>query len=331
MLALGERYFRGIFVRELTFVKAAEALGVPLAFSEFLRSFGFCGNAFTNGQAPDELHLEITDEESHSFTVPLGFAVSREAEIFLDFSAEIHFGPDVIRSVVGVIDSLANLHVDRAMAEASEHGFGLAFGPLSGVLSRDGKYFDRFHTYATGAVIRDFLASATVDTVGVRIGIFFSHGKVAFFRLPEEDGDWETTGFVYEMGETQNFLYPCLMFSRVSQHENVFFQLRGISDRPPYTPHLNEEALDYENNWLPFEEDALDILRQQDDGEEEEEDAEDEEVDEDDPNEWLGAELERRRPATFVLPTEFPNVFGNHDGLIRQLQQFRDRYVQHRE
>ena len=257
---IGERLFEGLVVSGETF---SEAVGrrpfnnsILSVFNKFEKSWRFMDHAGCEYPRPETVHVAIRRGQL-SFTLPVGFGVTWSVDsLFIDIAAEVHFGPDLIRSVVGVVDSLKNLECDRALSRDS---WGIGFGPLSGILSSGGFFFDRFETYHTGPFIRDYLASAMVDTVGLRIGIFFSRGKIAFYRLSEESADWECTGFVYQ-APSMTTLYPSVMFSRVGESEEVTFQLRGMYNKPPYFPHDNLIAQDTQN-WQPFEDEAFEIMQ----------------------------------------------------------------------
>jgi hypothetical protein len=250
-LSQGLETYSGIIVNGLSFQETVySGVDPKKAFHQFEASWGFTQSPLCNCPKPYLLESAVP-EGIASFTVPLNFGISSTCTCFLDFSAEVHFGIDVIRSVIGVVDSLDHLNCDRAL---SPNHWGLAFGPLSGIVSSQGRYFDRYNTFNTGPFIRDFLQTAMLDTVGIRVGIFFNQGEVSFYRLPEEKGEWECTGVVHK--STQKVLYPAVMFWQLSPAESVSFKLEGIHDLPPYPPHDNLEAQDLAN-WTEFDEGDL--------------------------------------------------------------------------
>ena len=252
----GERVFNGILVGGQTFSEALRCSASPeVVYQRFRDSWGFMPNKFCTNPRPDTLRVRV-QEDLHNFTVPLAFSISTSASIFLDIAAEMRFGPDMVRSVIGFLEDIGDLECDRGLSTDS---WGMAFGPLSGIISSNGLFFDRLHTYVTGPYMRDFLQAVAVDTIGVRVGMFFDQGKVSFFRHTEEGSDWECTGVVYECKKGTKHLIPSVMFARVSPAEDIKFQLRGIYDKAPFAPHINREALD-SDAWLPFEESAYELM-----------------------------------------------------------------------
>ena len=249
-MQLGLVHFDGILIHGMSFTEiVAQGVSPHDAFNLFESSWGFQPSEMCNQPIPSILQSAVTGRMA-CFTVPTLFGVSPSARLFIDITAEMHFGPDVVRSVVGVVDSLDPIDCDRALS--FDH-WGLAFGPLSGIISSRGKYFDRYDTFNTGPFIRDFLAAAMVDTVGIRIGIFFDRGSVSFYRLPEEKANWECTGVVYKARPDQKVLYPAVMFWRLSPSESVTFKLEGLHDNPPFEPHDNFLSQDM-GNWANFDE-----------------------------------------------------------------------------
>ena len=206
-----------------------------------------------------------------SCTVPAEFSVKLSGTTYVTMSVSVRFSPEAIRSVVGLIQSpifplpAHSLECDRGL---SRKYWGLAFGPLTGVVSSQGRYFDDFSTYRARHGLKDYLTTALSETVTVRVGILIHEGRIAFYRLPESDyPDWECTGFVYDCCDNLttptsflNFLEqpsisPAVMFTHIGHRDHVEVSIDGISDRPPYWPHVNDSALDF-SNWNSFLEDT---------------------------------------------------------------------------
>ena len=201
-------------------------------------------------------------------TVPAEFSVALKGTTYVTMSVSVRFSPEAIRSVVGLIQSpiyplpSSSLECDRGL---SRKYWGLAFGPLTGVVSSQGRYFDDFSTYRARHGLKDYLTKALTETVSVKVGILIHEGRIAFYRLPESDyPDWECTGFVYDcfanLSTPTSFLnfvdtpslFPAVMFTHMGHRDHVLVSIDGISDRPPYWPHVNESAMDFEN-WNSFQ------------------------------------------------------------------------------
>jgi hypothetical protein len=257
----GLQLFEGLVVDGKNFQQAVATTGEAfLEFQKFQTSLIFGVHPIIENLHQRLIRVNVPANEVVSFTLPMGFGVTSDTSLFLEFHAELHFGPDIIRSVIGVVEDLEDMEMDKAM---SEKVFGLAYGPLSSILSSKGKYFDKVEAYITGPYIRDYLDQATQETVGLRLGIYFMKGQVAFYRQGEEDGDWECTGFVYKTEKP--VLYPCFMFSKVTDQERLSFEFKAISQEPPFTPHANKAAFESEN-WLPFEDETVEALLGEDGG-----------------------------------------------------------------
>ena len=189
-----------------------------------------------------------------SCTIPAMFSVSTSASTFVEMTVSVKFSPDAVRSVIGLIESPAanspeSLLCDRGL---SQKHWGLAFGPLTGVVSTRGRYFDEFHTYRARHGLTDYLERAAQEQVTVRVAILVDNHRVAFFRLPETDyADWECTGFVYETRLAE--LSPCLMFSHIGNRDSVSVTINRVGGSPPFVPHINARALEW-SNWKAFRE-----------------------------------------------------------------------------
>ena len=207
-------------------------------------------------------------------TVPAEFSVALSGTTYITMGVSVRFSPEAVRSVVGLIQSpifplpSTSLDCDRGL---SRKYWGLAFGPLTGVVSTQGRYFDDFSTYRARHGLKDYLTTALSETVTVKVGILIHEGRVAFFRLPESDyPDWECTGFVYDccadLTTPQSYLnflenpalFPAVMFTHIGHRDEVAVSIDSISDRPPYWPHVNESALNF-NSWNSFLEDTHEI------------------------------------------------------------------------
>ena len=206
-----------------------------------------------------------------SCTVPSDFSILLTGTTYVSMTMAVRFSPEAIRSVIGLIQAPifplpeSSLDCDRGL---SRKYWGLAFGPLTGVVSSQGRYFDDFSTYRARHGLKDYLTKSLSETVEVKLGIFVHEGKIAFFRLPESDyPDWECTGFIYDClsdggGSSArppsylNFvnapaLFPAVMFSHIGHRDFISISIDNISDKPPYWPHVNESAMDF-NNWNSF-------------------------------------------------------------------------------
>jgi hypothetical protein len=204
-----------------------------------------------------------------SCTIPSKFSISLHGSTYVEMTVNIKFSPDAVRSVVGLIDiphylphSAASLDCDRGL---SRKYWGLAFGPLTGVVSSRGKYFDNFRTYRARHGLRDYLTLALHELVTVRVGIFIHNGKVAFYRLPEHDYcDWECTGFIYDCFDTASHpslllvsqVFPALMLSSIGQDDHIGVSIDKLSSTPPYFPHSNSMGLNF-STWSSFADPAV--------------------------------------------------------------------------
>lgn len=192
-----------------------------------------------------------------SCTLPARFSVSSEGTTFVRMTVGVKFSPEAVRSVIGLIegpieDPCSSLCCDRGL---SRKYWGLAFGPLTGVISCQGRYFDDFSTYRARHGLKDYLRLATEGLVTVQVGILVHKGKVAFFRLPERDYvDWECTGFVWALKHST--VFPSAMFSHLGSLDTVSICVNSVSEDPPYWPHINSQALNFEE-WKSFAEEGL--------------------------------------------------------------------------
>lgn len=202
-----------------------------------------------------------------SCTIPSKFSVSLHGSTYIEMTVGIKFSPDAVRSVIGLIDvpvvPLGSNGMDCDRGLSRKH-WGLAFGPLTGVVSTQGRYFDNFRTYRARHGLKDYLSMALWELIEVRVGIFIHEGKVAFYRLPENDYcDWECTGFVYDCLDTivhkelllVSQVYPSLMFSNIGREDTISVSVDRISTSPPYYPHTNTLGLNF-NSWSWFAEAA---------------------------------------------------------------------------
>lgn len=194
-----------------------------------------------------------------SCTIPAMFSVETSGRTFIEMTVSVRFSPEAVRSVVGIIESPVSggresLMCDRAL---SRKHWGLAFGPLTGVVSSGGRYFDDFTTYRARHGLHDYLSKAMEEAVTVKVGIFIDNRRIAFYRLPESDYlDWESTGFVYETEHKE--VLPCIMFSHIGHRDSISITIDRISERPPYYPHANARALSDPTSWNSFAESNLD-------------------------------------------------------------------------
>jgi len=189
-------------------------------------------------------------------TIPTLFSVPLipNSGLFIELFVSVKFSPDAVRSVVGLINSpLSDLSCDRGL---SRQTWGLAYGPLTGVVSGGGKYFDDFTTFRARHGLRDYLSLAVSEPVCVRVGIFIESRRVAFYRLPETDyPDWECTGFIHTIPETISEVFPSVMFSSIGYSDSIEIKISNLSSTPPYTPHTNTRAAE-PSNWNSFAEES---------------------------------------------------------------------------
>lgn len=208
---------------------------------------------------------------SMSFTCPTGFGVSAfkadkslAGGTFVHMRMSLRFSPDAVRAVVGLIDGrhgAGSKSSDRELAcdrGLSADQWGISFGPLTGVVSSRGRYFDKFHTYRARHGLKDYLEMAQHGKVTVDVGIYIHQGLVAFYRLPESDYvDWECTGFICSLDpRTQSIVYPALMFSNIGKHDMVEAAVLNVTNKPPYFPHVNALA-NQESYWTKFERELI--------------------------------------------------------------------------
>ena len=239
-----------------------------LRYTEFRKSLRLCTRAGVMCLTGcNTVETAIPMYKKVSCTIPSKFGISVSGSTFLSLTVSVKFSPDAVRSVIGLIDFPQtggwgqSLECDRGL---SRKYWGLAFGPLTGVVSSMGKYFDDFSTYRARHGLKDYLAAAMNETVVVRVGIFIDNGKVAFYRLPESDySDWECTGFVYDCsthGVQSEYILPSVMFSHIGHRDSVSVCIDGISPRPPFYPHVNASAMHNWDGWNSFAEDGIDVL-----------------------------------------------------------------------
>jgi len=190
-------------------------------------------------------------------------------------TVSVKFSPEAVRSVIGLIQAPLipgheqSLECDRGL---SKKYWGLAFGPLTGVVSTHGRYFDDFSTYRARHGLRDYLTCALSGPVSVKVGIYINDGQIAFYRLPESDYfDYECTGYVYDCSTATDMTYlqldacnntsqvlPCVMLSHIGHHDHISISIEKISTEPPYMPHSNTIALN-PSNWSLFADDVAGI------------------------------------------------------------------------
>ena len=226
-----------------------------LRYTEFAKSLRLCvRKGVMSLSGPLEVSTCIPMYKKVSCTIPAKFSISPfGSRLFIQLTVSVKFSPDAVRSVIGLVDAPGvggwgkSLECDRGLSRSQ---WGLAFGPLTGVVSCMGRYFDDFSTYRARHGLKDYLATAMSETVHVQVGIFIENGKVAFYRLPESDySDWECTGFVYQVPDSQ--LYPAVMFSHIGHNDSICIKMNGIKHNPPFYPHTNTVALNW-NGWNSF-------------------------------------------------------------------------------
>ena len=255
---IGAATFRNLVVGGATFRNAAQGTNWNrryVRFAQSLRIDSGCGV-----MSPVDHHTMCTSVPAYqkvSCTLPAGFSVLTSGSTFIEMTVSVKFSPEAVRSVIGLIEapiggSPHSLSCDRGL---SRKHWGLAFGPLTGVVSSQGKYFDDFQTYRARHGLKDYLSLAMEEPVTVRVGILIDRRRIAFYRLPESDyADWECTGFVYETTHAE--LFPCLMFSHIGARDAVQVTINRVGSPPPYFPHVNEVAADL-TSWSSFAEDGL--------------------------------------------------------------------------
>jgi len=212
---------------------------------------------------PRKVQTAIPVYKRVSCTLPAAFSISTSGRTFVEMTISVRFSPDAVRSVIGLIESpiqggLESLCCDRGL---SRNHFALCMGPLSGVLSCRGRYFDDFSTYRARHSLHDYLARAMEDEVSMKVAIFIDNGKVAFYRLPVESdyADWECTGFVHNIMSSMDQVHPCLIFSSIGGRDSISLKIDRISADPPYYPHTNEKAL-RQSSWTSFADESLDTV-----------------------------------------------------------------------
>jgi len=227
-------------------------------FVDFSRAIQIsCGNGVMGSVARCTVRTTIPFYRKISCTLPAMFSVPTSGSTFIEMTVQVKFSPEAVRSVVGLIEAPVSegdltLNCDRGL---SRKHWGLAFGPLTGVVSTQGRYFDDFQTYRARHGLKDYLALALHTMVSVRVGIFIDDGRVAFYRLPEADyADWECTGYVYLC--KQEFIHPCLMFSHIGHRDRITVSMDKVGGAAPFYPHVNQVALNWDN-WKSFAEDGL--------------------------------------------------------------------------
>ncbi len=271
--SIGIREFPNVFVDGKTFDDAAVVSERSSSrwfsrYIHFRRSLGISSREGFSAYT-DALQVAATWMPQMlriSCTIPSRFSVSLRGTTYIEMTVGVKFSPEAVRSVVGLIDvpaisfgniRNAGLDCDRGL---SKKYWGLAFGPLTGVVSSEGRYFDNFRTYRARHGLKDYLSIASRELVQVKVGIFISGGKVAFYRLPETDYcDWECTGFIYDCFDTAihhklllvSHVYPSLMFSNIGLDDSISVSIDKVSSSPPYLPHTNATGLNFTNwNWF---------------------------------------------------------------------------------
>ena len=250
---LGQHRFRNILLSGESFEEVDERSSWYQRYAEFSKSLQVVPKSGVISSF--DLRTVVTAIPQYrkvSCTLPTRFSVSAFGTTFIRLTVGVKFSPEAVRSVVGLIegpieDCGTSLNCDRGL---SLKHWGLAFGPLTGVVSSQGRYFDDFSTYRARHGLRDYLALATQTLITVQVGILIHNSKVAFFRLPERDyPDWECTGFVYQLEHAQ--VFPALMFSQVGGNDIVSVCVNSVSEDPPYWPHINGKGMDFAN-WNNF-------------------------------------------------------------------------------
>jgi hypothetical protein len=257
----GESKYSTILVEGKTFQGASGACWFDkyLSFAKSLRIAPRKG-VIERGRNLKDVKTCIRLFRKVSCTLPTLFSVVTSGRTFIEMTVSVKFSPEAVRSVIGLIESpikgdTESLKCDRAL---SRKHWGLAFGPLTGVVSSRGQYFDDFSTYRARHGLHDYLGRAMHEQVTLKVGIYIEEGKIAFYRLPEHDyPDWECTGFVFESAHVE--LYPCLMFSHIGHRDSIYLTVTDIRNTPPYMPHVNTKAVS-RDNWSSFAEEGLDGL-----------------------------------------------------------------------
>jgi hypothetical protein len=195
-----------------------------------------------------------------SCTLPATFSILTAGRTFVEMTVSVRFSPDAVRSVIGLIEAPIkggpeSLLCDRGLSRTH---WGLAYGPLTGVCSVQGRYYDDFSTYRARHGLTDYLSLALENEVSMRVAILIENGMVAFYRLPVDSDyvDWECTGFVYEIKHA-HMVHPCMMFSSIGSRDSIALKIDRVSRDPPYYPHINEKAL-RKSSWNSFAEEGLD-------------------------------------------------------------------------
>lgn len=258
---IGQRKFCGVLVGGHAFDETdcyTQWYGRYIEFSSAQSLFPWAG--VLESVSSRTVRTAIPRNRFVSCTIPSMFSVSTAASTFVELTVSVKFSPEAVRSVIGLIESPAmgspeSLMCDRGL---SQKHWGLAFGPLTGVVSSRGRYFDEFHTYRARHGLHDYLERAAEERVTVRVGILIERGRVAFFRLPETDyPDWECTGFVYETELKE--VSPCLMFSHIGARDAISVTVNRVGGKAPFSPHANSRALDG-NNWKSFREEDTNLV-----------------------------------------------------------------------
>ena len=261
--ALGIRRFPNVRLDDQEFFqKANESSSWFLRYTEFSKSLRLAARTgVMSFKGLRKVETDIPIHKKVSCTIPAKFSVSLAGCTFISMTVTVKFSPDAVRSVIGLIDypsTHQSLECDRGL---SRKHWGLAFGPLTGVVSCMGKYFDDFSTYRARHGLKDYLAAAMTESVVVRVGVFVDNGKVAFYRLPESDyADWECTGFVYDCFSSipqAASVVPSVMFSHIGNRDYVGVSVDGVSAHPPFYPHTNATAMHNWEGWNSFAEDGL--------------------------------------------------------------------------
>jgi hypothetical protein len=258
---LGSKHFQGVLVDGEPFINRPVYSSWSQRYLHFSKSLIiFPRKGVLEASGPRTVHTFIPAYKKVSCTLPATFSILTTGRTFLEMTVSVRFSPDAVRSVIGLIESPIqggpeSLLCDRGLSRTH---WGLAYGPLTGVCSVKGRYFDDFSTYRARHSLTDYLTRALDHEVSMKIAIFVEDGKVAFYRLPVDSDyvDWESTGFVYQITHT-NLVHPCLMFSSIGSRDSISLEIDRLSRDPPYYPHINEKAL-RQSSWNSFAEEGFD-------------------------------------------------------------------------
>ena len=256
----GESAFTDMLVEGVGFSDDNEVSSWQSRYLEFCQAMTICPRrGVVKSVGPREVRTCIPLYRKATCTLPAMFSVLSSGRTFLELTVSVKFSPDAVRSVIGLIGSpitsTESLQCDRGL---SRQHWGLAFGPLTGVVSSSGRYFDDFSTYRARHGLHDYLSRALEEEVELKVGIFINNSMIAFYRLPEQDYvDWECTGFVYQVPYA--CVIPSLMFSSIGHADDISVRFDRICKDPPYYPHTNETAL-RQSSWHSFAEEGLNLV-----------------------------------------------------------------------